>query len=308
MQRLSTSRYPTKPVRLLVGNAPGGGIDLTARAIAQKLSAQWGRSVVVDNRPGASGLVAMDLTAQATADGYTLLVTAGSLVASAQAQNKLRYDVRKAFAPISQLTSSAYLLLVNPGLPVRSTKELIAYAKTKPGMLNYGHAGVGSAGHAGMELLRAKAGIEITPVAYKGSGLMLIDLMSNQVQLGLASTIAGMSHVRSGKLLALAVTAARRTQSIPELPTIAESGIPGYDLVNWYGLFAPAAMPPARSAALHRDVVQVLNHADVRALFGNDGAEAAPSRSREDFGALLANELAKWEEIVRIPGFAATLR
>lgn len=228
--------YPNKPIRLLVGNAPGGGIDITARVVAQKIGEKWGRSFVVDNRPGASGLIALDLTQQAAPDGYTFLVTSGSLIASAMAQKKVPYDVRTAYAPVSQLTSLYYLLLINPSLPVNSVKELIAYGKSKPGALNYGSSGIGGAGHLGGELLA--------------------DLISGQIQLGFTSTISGMPQVRSGRLKAPAVTSPKRAPAFPDLPALAEAGVPGFELMNGYGLFGPANTPPAIVALLHRDVSQ----------------------------------------------------
>jgi len=300
--------YPTKSIRLLVGNAPGGGIDITARVVAQKISDKWGRTVVVDNRPGASGVIALDLTQQAAPDGYTFLVTSGSLIASAMAQRKIPYDVRAAYAPVTQLTSLYYVLLIHPSLPVNSLKELIAYGRSKPGALNYGSSGVGGAGHLGGELLAAMANIKMVHVPYKGSGLVLADLISGQIQLGFTSTLSGMPHVRSGRLKGLAVTSAKRAQAFPDLPTLAEAGVPGFELVNWYGLFAPAGTPPAIVALLHRDVSQSLAGADAQAAFARDGADAAPSASPEAFRRVLAKEVEDWQKIVRLPGFAENLR
>jgi tripartite-type tricarboxylate transporter receptor subunit TctC len=300
--------YPVKPIRLLVGNAPGGGIDITARAVGQKLTERWGRSVVVDNRPGASGIIAMDVVAQATPDGYTLLVISGSLIASAGVQKKVAFDVRKAYAPITQLTTVAYMLMVTASLPVNTVKDLIAYAKAKPNALSYGSSGIGGAGHLAGELFCYMAGVKIVHVPYKGGGLVLADMIGGQIQLGFTATISGMPHVRSGKLKALGVTSLRRAQAFPEVPTIAEAGVPGFELVNWYGIFAPAATPPAIVAALHREIAQSLNSAEVQSAFAKEGAEATPSASPEDFRALLAKEVANWEKLVRLPGFAEALR
>jgi len=300
--------YPSKSIRMLVGNAPGGGIDITARVVAQKLTERWGRSVVVDNRPGASGIIAMDLTARATPDGYTLLVTSGSLIASAMVQKKVPFDVREAYAPITQLTSLYYLLLVTPSLPVNSVTDLIAYGKSKPGALNYGSSGIGGAGHLAGELFGSMAGVKMVHVPYKGGGLVLADMISGQVQLGFTSTISGMPHVRSGRLKALAVTSPRRAQAFPDLPTISEAGVPGFELINWYGLFAPAGTPPAIVSALHRNVTEDLNSAEVQAMFARDGADAAPSGSPAQFKGILAKEIDIWEKVVRIPGFAESLR
>ena len=300
--------YPSRPIRMLVGNAPGGGVDITARVVAQNLAERLNRSIVVDNRPGASGIVAMDLAAQATADGYTLLVSAGSLLASATVQKKVRYDVRKAFTPITQFNSLCYMLLVNASLPVSSVKELIAYAKSKPNALSYGSSGVGASGHLGGELLGSMAGIKMVHVPYKGSSPVMIAMISGQVQLGFASTIAGMPHVKSGKLKVLGVTSPQRTRAFPDLPTIAEAGVPGFEVTNWYGLFAPEGVPARIVALLHREAAQVVSSPTVEATFANDGAEAVASRSPAEFRSLLAQEIEKWEKLIRLPGFAESLR
>ena len=305
---VQSGAYPVKPIRLLVGNAPGGGIDITARAVGQKLTERWGRSVVVDNRPGASGIIAMDVVAQATPDGYTLLVISGSLIASAGVQKKVAFDVRKAYAPITQLTTVAYMLMVTASLPVNTVKELVTYAKAKPNALSYGSSGIGGAGHLAGELFCYMAGVKIVHVPYKGGGLVLADMIGGQIQLGFTATISGMPHVRSGKLKALGVTSLRRAQAFPEVPTISEAGVPGFELVNWYGIFAPAATPPAIVAALHREIAYSLNSAEVQAAFAKDGAEATPSASPEDFRALLVKEVANWEKLVKLPGFAEALR
>jgi tripartite-type tricarboxylate transporter receptor subunit TctC len=300
--------YPAKPIRLLVGNAPGGGIDITARAVGQKLTERWGRSVVVDNRPGASGIIAMDVVAQATPDGYTLLVISGSLIASAGVQKKVVFDVRRAYAPITQLTTVAYMLMVTASLPVNTVKDLIAYAKARPNALSYGSSGIGGAGHLAGELFCDMAGVKMVHVPYKGGGLVLADMIAGQIQLGFTATLSGMPHVRSGKLKALGVTSLKRAHAFPEVPTISEAGVPGFELVNWYGIFAPAATPPAIVAALHREIAQSLNSAEVQAAFAKDGAEATPSASPQDFRALLVKEVANWEKLVKLPGFAEALR
>jgi tripartite-type tricarboxylate transporter receptor subunit TctC len=300
--------YPAKPIRLLVGNAPGGGIDITARAVGQKLTERWGRSVVVDNRPGASGLIAMEVAAQAAPDGYTLLVTSGSLIASAGVQNKVRFDVRKAYAPITQLTTVAYMLMVTASLPVNTVTELIAYAKARPDALSYGSSGIGGAGHLAGELFCSLAGVKIVHVPYKGGGLVLADMIGGQVQMGFTATISGMPHVRSGKLKALGVTSLKRAHAFPEVPTISEAGVPGFELVNWYGIFAPAATPPAIIAALHREIAQSLSTREVQAAFAKDGADATPSATPHEFGVLLAREIDNWRRLVKLPGFAESLR
>ncbi len=300
--------YPDKSIRLLVGNAPGGGSDITARTVAEKLSEFLGRSVIVDNRAGASGIIAMNLASQAAPNGYTLLVVAGADLAGAMTQKKLTYDVRTAYASISQLTSQYYLLLMTPSLPVNSVKELIEYARSKPRALSFGSAGVGSAGHAGLEFFKSMTGVDIVHVPYKGIGPALIDMISGQLQLAFVSTISSAPHIKSGRLRALAVTSAARARSYPDLPTIAESGAPGFDLTNWYGLFAPAGTPAPIVTLLHRETVRALNSPDLQSKFANSGAEAVPSATPKQFTGLLIMEVAKWEKIMKIPGFADSLK
>jgi tripartite-type tricarboxylate transporter receptor subunit TctC len=300
--------FPARPIRFLVGNAPGGGIDITARAVAQKLTERLGQQVVVDNRPGASGVIAMDLTARATPDGYTMLVTSGSLIASAMARKHVKFDVRNAYAPVTQLTSLYYLLLVNASFPVKSVKDLLALGKSKPGSLNYGSSGVGGAGHLAGALFSHLSGVPMTHIPYKGGGLVLADLISGQIQLGFTSTISSMPHIRSGRLKALAVTNDHRAKAFPDLPTIAEAGVPGFELINWYGLFAPAGTAPAVVKTVHSYVTQDLSSAEVQAMFAKDGAEAVPSASPEAFAGLLAGEVERWQKFVKMPGFAEGLK
>ena len=306
-QQKPETAYPTRTVRILVGNAPGGGIDITARAVGQKLTERLNRSFVVDNRPGASGIIAMDVAAKSPPDGYTLLVTSGSLISSANAQKKVTYDVRTAYAPVSQLASLCYMLLVTPSLPAKNVKDLVALGKRNPGQLNYGSSGVGGAGHLAGELFAHTAGLKLVHVPYKGGGLVLTDLIVGQIQLGFTATISAMPHVRSGKLRALAVTSPQRARSLPEFPTIVESGVP-FELVNWYGLFAPAGTPPGVVSLLHQNVVQALGSPDIETMLAKDGAEAAPSATPAQFGAVLAKEVEHWNKVVLLPGFAEALR
>ena len=306
-QTKSESGYPTRTVRVLVGNAPGGGIDITARAVSQKLTERMSRSFVVDNRPGASGIIAMDVAAKSPPDGYTLLVTSGSLISSANAQKKVTYDVRTAYAPVSQLASLCYMLLVTPSLPAKNVKELVALGKRRPNELNYGSSGVGGAGHLAGELFAHSAGMKMVHVPYKGGGLVLIDMIVGQIQLGFTATISAMPHVRSGKLRALAVTSPQRAKALPEFPTIVESGV-AFELVNWYGLFAPAETPSAIVSLLHQNVVRALGSSDIETMLAKDGAEAAPSQSPAQFAEVLAKEVERWNKIVLLPGFAEALR
>ena len=300
--------YPVKPIRFVVGNPPGGGIDITARSVGQKLTERWGRTVVVDNRPGASGIIAMDVTAHAAPDGYTLLVIPGSFVASASVQKKLSFDVLKAYTPVTQLTTVAYMLMLNAGLPPVTLKELIAYAKVRPNTLAYGSSGVGGMGHLAGALLCELARVNMVHVPYKGGGPVLADMIGGQIHMGFTSTIAGMPHVRAGRLKALGVTSLKRARAFPEVPAIDEAGVPGFELINWYGLFGPAAIPRPIVNLLHREIVHNLSTPEVQAAFSKDGAEAMPSASPEAFTAVLEKEIKRWEKLVKLPGFAENLR
>lgn len=301
-------QYPSRPIRLLVGNAPGGGIDITARAIAHKLGELWGRTnIVVDNRAGGAGLIAIDLTSQAAPDGYTLLVTSGSLIGSATAQKKLPYDTRTRLSGINQFTTLCYMLMVNPSVPAKSVKELIAVAKGKPNSLHYGSSGIGGAGHLAGELFATQADVKLVHVPYKGGGQVLIDMIGGQVQMGFTATISALPHVRSGKLRALGVTCPNRVQAVPEFPTIAESGLPGFQLINWYGMFAPAKTPKPIINALHSGTSQALKTQEVQTMFAKDGADPTAAASPADFQRLFENEVVMWEKIIKMPGFAQSL-
>lgn len=294
-------RYPTKPVRLLVGFAPGGGSDILSRAVGQKLTERWGQPVVTDNRAGAGGTIAMDLAAKAVPDGYTLLVVSGSQLTNAALITRVPYDIRKTFAPITQMTSQPYVLLAHPSLPAKSVKELIALAKSSPGALNYGSSGTGSSAHLGMELFKEMAKVEMTHVPYKGAGQAMIDLLSGQVQLLLASAISAMPQVKSGRLKALGVTSPARSSSLPDLPAVAEAGLPGYSVVGWYGLVAPARTSPAIIQYVNQQIGRILGSPEIQEKLAADGIEAAHS-TPEQFGETIAHEIEKWTKLVASSG------
>lgn len=300
--------FPDKPLRLIVGNAPGGGSDITARAVADKLGERLGQSVLVDNRAGASGVLAINAVAQAPANGYTLLVMAGGELASTQAQKKLSFDVRTAYAPITQLTSQYYLLLSSLSLAPTSLKEVIEYAKARPGALSFGSAGMGSAGHAGLELLKSLTNTNIVHVPYKGIAPGLTDMIGGQLHLAFVSTISGAPHVASGRLRALAVTSSRRAKSYPDLPAVAEVIGTGFELTNWYGLFAPGATPRPVIDILFRHTTQALSSPDLQQRFAASGAETAPSPSTAEFSQTFEKEVATWQKIIQLPGFAQSLQ
>jgi tripartite-type tricarboxylate transporter receptor subunit TctC len=293
--------FPNKPVRVLVGAAPGGGTDLVARMLVHKLSERWNANVVVDNRSGGAGIVSMNTLAQATPDGYTVIISGNSFIMIG-AQHAVSYDIRTTFDAVVQLTSQPYLVVVNATIPVNSVQELIAYAKSKPGALNYGSSGTGSVIHLGIELLNAMVGVKMVHIPYKGIGPALVDAVGGQIQMLFSNGIAAAPHTRSGKLKALAVSSRNRMQLFPNLPTIAESGVPGYELDNMYALYTPVGVPPAILAAFNRDLSQIANTQEIKDKLAADGAEAAPPNSQAQFKTLYLKEIDKWEKFLKTSG------
>ncbi|HEX2829153.1 MAG TPA: tripartite tricarboxylate transporter substrate binding protein [Burkholderiales bacterium] len=283
--------YPSKPIRVLVGSPPGSGSDVIARAITQKLSERLGQQCVADNRPGAAGGVALEMLANAPADGYTIGTLSGQNV-SGMVMKTISVDIPKALTPITLMISQPYVLVVTPALPVTSVKELIAYAKTKP--LAYASSGIGSTVHLGMEMLKMMAGIDMTHVPYKGSGLSMVDLMGGRVQAAITNMLTAAPLVRSGRIRALAVTTSKRSPAMPDLPTVAEAGVPGYEVRSWYGLVAPKGAPAAVVSTLNRAVGAVMAAPEVHERLVADGAEVAEANSPEQFRALIASEIARW--------------
>jgi len=292
--------FPLKPVRLVVPFSPGGGTDITARAIAQKLGERWGHQVVVDNRPGAAGNIGAEIVTHALADGHTLLAITATHTVSAAPQSKISYDLLRDLTPLSQVTSLPYLLLVHPSMPARSVRELILLSKTRTGGLTYGSSGIGSLAHLAGALLATASGAQLLYVPYKGSAPAVADVMAGQLDMAFP-TILQASQVRSGRLRALAVTSLRRSAVLPEVPTISESGIPGYEINQWNGLLAPPAMPVALAARLSADINEVLALPEVKARLGADGSEAVGT-SPAVFAALLRAEIEKWKRLSKDAG------
>ena len=290
--------YPTKPIRIIVGIAAAGGLDTMTRLGAQKLSERWGQPVIVDNRPGGGTVLAMDIVVKAQPDGYTLLAASDTLMMNGVLK-RAEYDVRTAFIPIVQLTTQPYMLIVNPSLPVKSVKELIAYAKSKPGALNYGSQGMGTTGHIGWERFKFMTGVDIVHVPYKGAAPAVIDVMGGQIQMTFSNVVTSGAHVRSGKLRGLAVTSARRGRVFPEMPTVAESGVPGFELTNSYGYYAPAGTPVTIVRAMAVAVAQGMNSPDTVKLLAADGSEPYPPTTPDEFKAKFAREYAELEKLVR---------
>lgn len=300
-QQKNDHSYPNKPVRILVGFAPGGGSDILSRTIGQKLAERWGYPVVTDNRAGAGGTIALELAAKAAPDGYTLLVISGSQITNATLVTRVPYDIRTTYTAITQLTSQPYVLLEHPSVPAKTVQELIAYAKSNPGRLNYGSSGTGSSAHLGMELFNALAHVQTIHVPYKGSGQALIDLIGGQVQLLLASAISAVPNLKTGKLRALGVTSGKRSRHMPDIPTIAEAGLPGYDVTGWYGIVAPGGTAPALVNRLNSELVKLLASPEIEEKLAADGAEAAPSTPAQ-FQKTIRDEIDKWTRLVRANG------
>ena len=301
-----TDNYPNKPVRILVGNAPGGGSDITARAVAQKLTEQWnGHSVIVENRAGASGIIAFDSVARAAPDGYLLLVASSSSLASAQAQRKLAFDIRKDYEAITQLTSQSMLVLAIPTLPANTVAELVALAKARPGALNLGSSGAGSIAHAALELFNSLASIEIAHIPYKGIGPALTAILGGELPLAIATPVSGQPFIKTGKLKAIASTGAKRERALPDLPTFSESGVP-LELDDWFGAYTTGGSPAGVVSFLHRDITRALASPDVQNRLG--GADAAPSPTPADARQKIAGDIVRWEKIIKIPRFANSLQ
>jgi len=296
--------FPQRPVRLIVAVPPGNGADTVARSIAQRLTERWARSVIVDNRTGAGGAIAMELTARATPDGHTLLFASMGLVATATLLKKVAFDTQHAFTPIGQMTVQPYLLAVNPALPFAGVRELIAYARANPGALNYASSGTGSGSHLGMERFKRMAGIDIVHVPYKGSSQAVADLAGGQIQVLFASAITAMPFVRSGRFRVLAVASLHKSRLFPDLPTVAESGVPGFELSTSYALYGPAALTSLLTDKINRDAGRALESPEVARQLALDGAEAAPANTPAAFKLLLAQEAANSEQVLRQSGIS----
>ena len=293
--------YPNKPVRFVSGFPPGGAVDVTARIVGPKLSELWGQQVVVDNRAGAAGTIAADIVAKANPDGYTLLFCTVAHVTTPAVYKKLPYDHIKDFAPVSLIGTAPNVLVVHPSLPVKSVSEFIAYAKANPGKINYGSAGVGSLLHLSMEMFRSRTGTDIVHVPYKGGSVALIDLLGGHV-LAMFDLLPGLlPSIKAGKVRALGVSVTRRDPQLPDVPTIAESGVPGFEVMWWAGVCAPAKVPKPIVAKLNADLIKALNMADVQRRLEEQGVYAAPT-TPEQFAAFIKSETIKWAKAVKYSG------
>ena len=297
--------YPAKPVRVLVGFAPGGGIDSSARAFAPALGAALGKPVIVENRPGAGSNIAAEIAAKAAPDGYTLLLgSIASLAINPSLYGKLSFDPARDFAPIAQTGTMSNIIVVHPVVPAKTLKEFVALAKRSPGQITYATPGAGSSAHLSGELLKKVAGIDIVAVPYKGGGQAVVDSLAGHVPVFFASVPVVITHVAAGRLKAIAVTTGKRAAAMPDVPTVAEAGYPGCQIDNWYGLVAPAGTPRAVIDRLNREVTVVLLTQDVVTRIRELGHDTVTS-TPEQFGALIRSENAKWAKVVKEIGVSA---
>lgn len=296
--------WPTRPIRLVLSfGAPGGAPDLTARLLAPKLTEMWGRQVVVDPRSGAGGVLGTDIVAKAPPDGYSMVIVSPAHAIN-PAFRKLPYDSVKDFEPVTKLNEVPNILAIYPAIPAKNAQEMAALAKSKPGGYSYGSAGVGSSQHLAGELFRKMAGINIVHVPYKGGGAVVLDLIAGRVQMTFGSATA-LPHIRAGRLRALAVTTLKRSPAMTDIPTMNESGYPGFEAAAWYGLMVPARTPATLVNKLHKDFSAALQMPDVREPLLNDTIDIAPSASPKAFALFLAAETAKWGALVRETGAKA---
>jgi len=297
--------FPAKPVRIIVPFAPGGPTDIVARTVGQQLTLALGQPVVVDNRPGAGGVVGADLAAKSAADGYTLLLcSTGAMAINPGLLTSMPYDPVRDLAPITLVVTIPYLLLVNPAYPAQSVKELLALTRARPGQLNYGSAGTGTTSHLAMELFRSMAGIQVTHVPYKGSAPAATDLVGGQLQLLFDAPPSSLPFVRSGRLRALGISTLRRTPLLPDMPTIHEAGVPGYEVLTWSGICAPAGTPKAVVARLNEAIVQGVTSRETRDRFAAIGADVV-ANSPDEYRKFILAELAKWSRVIREAGVVA---
>jgi tripartite-type tricarboxylate transporter receptor subunit TctC len=291
--------YPAKPVRIIVPFAAGGGTDIVARTVGAKLGEALGQAMVVDNRAGAAGVIGTEIAAKSAADGYTLLMGSGGPLAISPGLNaKLPYDPTRDFAPIALVTTMPFLLVVHPALPVKSVRELIALAKARPGQLNYASPGSGSTTHLAMELFKALAAVDVVHVPYKGVAPAATDLIRGQVQMMSGDLNTLMPHVTSGKMRPLAITGAARSTLLPDMPTVAESGVPGYEASGWFGMLAPVGTPQEIVRRLNGEIVKILAAIELRKRLAGLGGDVAGG-TPEQFAAHLRHEIAKWGKLIR---------
>ena len=286
---------------MLIGFSPGGGADIVARSLTPRIAEALGQQVIIDNRPGANGIIAAEIAAKAPPDGYTLLVAPGNYAFAPAMVAKLPFDMTTAFAPVGRIAETPLLAVVHPALPVKNIAQLIALAKARPGQLTYASGGIGGSGHLATELLRSLTQVNLLHVPYKGNGAAVTDLIGGQVSMCICTLPSVITQARSGRLRALAVTTARRSPAAPDIPTMAEAGVKGYEMGQWYGLLAPAGTPAPIIERLNAEVGKALNHPETRNRLQAEGAEPAGG-SPQEFGAFFKAEIAKWTRVVQKAG------
>lgn len=299
------SNYPAKPIRYIVPFPAGGPLDIVARAIGQELNKAWNQPVIVDNRPGAGGNIGADVVAKSPADGYTILMGAVSTHAiNPTLYSKLPYDPIRDFAPVTLITSVPNVLVVHPSLPVKTVKDLVALAKSKPGQLNFASGSTGSAGHLAGELFNSMAGVQMTHIPYKGAAPAVIDLIAGHVSLMFDNLASALPNIKAARVRAIAVTTLKRSPLLPELPTISESGLPGFDVSTWFGIFAPANTPPDVVNKLNTEVVRILRTSEMRERLATLGAEPVGNKP-DEFLAFIKSEIPKYAKVIKASGAKA---
>lgn len=302
----TAQQYPARPIRLIVPSTPGGSVDTLARTIGPKLSERWGQQIVVENRSGAGGTIAADFTAKSAPDGYTLMLgTIASLGTNVSLQKKLPYDPVKDFVPVTLVATQNLMLLVHPSVPAKSVKELVRFARSQPGKLSFASAGNGTGSHLSGELFKQLAGVDIQHIPYKGVAPGMVDVISGQVAINFPSILTALPHVRSGRVRPLAVTGASRTRAAPELPTMQEAGIKGYESATWYGIVAPAGTPQEIVTKLSTEVAAILKQPDINERLSKEGADPVGS-SPQEFGRFMQQEIEKWRKVIRAAGIQPT--
>lgn len=293
--------YPSRPIRLVVASSPGGASDILARLLAQKLGEELGQQVVVDNRGGASGVIGTNIVAAATPDGYTLLIIQPSLTINPSMVKKLPYDATRDFAPVSCVVDAVQIMTVNPSVPAKSVKELIALAKAKPGQLTFGSPGIGTSPHMTAELFKQTAGVDMPQVVFKGSGAAFISLISGEISAAVSTALSAMPHIKSGRFRPLAVTASKRIQILPNIPTFVESGLPTFVTTQWFGILAPAGTPRPIIDRLYQALTRGASSPDFVERMTSQGVDVV-NRKPAEFAALIKREIAQWNKVIKAAG------
>jgi tripartite-type tricarboxylate transporter receptor subunit TctC len=297
----SAQPWPSRPVRIVVPSPPAGGTDIIARVMAEHFSKVFKQQFFVENRPGAGNMLGIESVARAAPDGYTYLMTASTISLNSVLYKKVSYDPVKDFAPITLAATAANILIINPSVPANTLAELIALAKKQPGKLTYGTPGIGTSPHMSMELLKSMAGVDLQHIPYRGTVPALTDVMSGQITAMFSNALSAKPQIEAGKVRALGASTGKRSGTLPDVPTIAEAGVPGYEATQWYGFLAPAGTPPAIIAMIHAEAVKALNSTEMREKLAHDGAEPSPS-TPEALAAHVRNEIEKWRKVAQAAG------